>query len=218
MVEEAKKLLTGMQATRAIATVSYLRRNLSALDIDKIKAVVQAASGPLRRGGASHVFFDSCGVCLEQDLFDEAASVLSLAGGHSVAKYQCIILAPGSFRDERDKEKLEKNTLTLNLGECDFAVIQHMPNYFEVVTRLDPVFQQMLHNTPEHERLVTVQCLKNISFVHDDSYDSIIVPLVVRHDSKLRAFASALLVVENISAVKDDCIFGDSVPFACRAI
>jgi len=218
MVEEAKKLLNKMHATRAIATVSYLRSNAKTMDIGQIQAVLQAASGPLRRGGATSVFLDAAKVCLDQDMFDEEASVLSLSGGHSVLPYQCILLNPNAFFQERDKQHLKTNTVVFNLCECDFAIIQHMPNYFEVVTRIDPIFQALTHNTPEEERVVKVQCIDNISFVHDDSYDSIIVPLVAHHDNKLRVVASALLVVESMTAVKDDCIFGDSMPFACRAI
>lgn len=219
MVEQAKKLLCDMQSTRAIATVSYLRHTMDTLDLQHVKLVLQAASGPLRRGGAGHVFLDEDKVCLDQDLFDDDMKTLALRGGHEVCGYQCVRLKAAEFSADEPREKRPKNnTVTFDMKSVDFAVIQHMPNYFEVVTRVDPILQDMIMRTPDEHLSVDVSYDKSVSFVHDDSYDSVIVPLVIRKGQELRVSSAVLLVVQKMNAVKDDCLFGDSVPFACRAI
>lgn len=219
MVEQAKKLLCDMQSTRAIATVSYLRHTMDTLDLQHVKLVLQAASGPLRRGGAGHVFLDEDKVCLDQDLFDEDLSTLALKGGHEVSAYQCVRLQAAQLSaDEPRSKRSKKNSITFDLKSVDFAVVQHMPNYFEVVTRVDPILQDMIMRTPEEHLSVEVAYDTSVSFVHDDSYDSVIVPLVIRNGKELRVSSAVLLVVQKMNAVKDDCLFGDSVPFACRAI
>lgn len=224
MVEEARQLLSEMNAARATATVRYLRANIDTMTTEHAKLVLEAASGPLRSGSASHVFVDHDKLCMDTDLFGETDETLALMAGNSIRRYQCVRLKRPStnLSDEPDLKRAKRNhrNVTFDMEKVDFAVIQHMPNYFEVVTRLDPVLQDMIARTPEHELHAEVSHDVDIGSVNDTSYDSVVVPLVVRKDRELIVKSGVLLVVKEMSIVSSPSTAGvmNSLPFACLAI
>ena len=122
--------------------------------------------------------------------------------------------------EDTTSKRFKANSVSFSLSDVDFAVVQHKGNYFEVVCRLDPVFRHLVDETPKEHLDATVSYEIPVSFVHDESYDSVIVPRVVCTESGLRVHSAVLLVLQdvNFKVTSDIKGFMDAYPFACCAI
>tara|TARA_Y100000817_G_C16813038_1_gene525133 strand:- start:140 stop:814 length:675 start_codon:yes stop_codon:yes gene_type:complete len=224
MVEEMKKFICSMQQKRAFATVRFLRTHIDKMSMSEVKLALAAASKPLRSGGASHVFVDPSKMCMEPDLFDVGIETLALKPNCAMKTYQCALLNrlqdDDSGDDERAAKRAKINSVSFDLRTVDFAVLEHMDNYFEVVSRLDPVFQELLDTTHEDDASASVPYAVSTCFVNDDSYDSVIVPLVKVTESGLRILSAVLMAVQDMCFVPSPSVKGilDCRPLACRAI
>lgn len=215
-IEEVKALITSMKAMRAFATVGFLQKHVEELTHDEIKLTLAVAAKPLRAGGGSHIFLSPEVLYLEQDLFEEDVCTLALKTNCQMKRYQCALLKPPrDAPEEITAKRLKTNTVSFDLRKLDFAVIQHKGNYFETVSSLDPVLKNLVDQTPEEHLEATVSYDLNVSFVHDDSYDSVIVPRLTSTEDGLRVHSAVLMAVRDLSFDETSGMFNN---FSCRAI